>query len=102
MKRACNLETKSLNKSDFYKEDTKLFQIKDIDVNKILISTKKICSKKTKSSKYMIGYDDNDEILPLIIRFPQMIGYYNCSDNKNKNKNKKSNNKTMPFKYNDK
>ena len=26
---------------------------------------------------YYIGYDDNDEIIPLIIKLSQMTGYYN-------------------------
>ena len=26
---------------------------------------------------YYIGYDENDEAIPLIIKLPQMIGYYN-------------------------
>ena len=36
--------------------------MEDIDVNKILVSIKKFYSKKNKTYKYYISYDDNDEI----------------------------------------
>ena len=42
---------------------------------------------KKKSSKYLIGYND-DDIRPLCIKFPQMIGYVRCFES----------NKTMSFK----
>ena len=83
-----NSEDKKLNKSNIYK-NKKLFKIDDIDVNKILVSTKgnKKMVKKT-SSNYFIGYNDDDTIRPLCIKLPQMIGYIKCFDN----------NKTMSFK----
>ena len=64
---------KKVTKSDFYKQDTKVFKIDDIVVDKILISKKELYGK-IKSYKYFIGYNDNDEVMPLIIRLPQMIG----------------------------
>ena len=30
---------------------------------------------------YYIGYDDNDEIVPLLINLPQLIGYYKIVKN---------------------
>ena len=48
---------------------------------------------KKSSFKYFIGCNDNDDIRPLYINFPQMIGYA---------KYFKNNNKTMSFKVNDK
>ena len=30
---------------------------------------------KKSSLKYFIGYDDNDDIRPLCIKLPQMVGY---------------------------
>ena len=84
-----NLNDKKINKSTFYK-NKKLFNIHDLDVNKILVSKKQ--SYGTKSShKYFIGYDDDNVIRPLCIKLPQMIGYV-------KNFN---NNKTMSFKVSD-
>ena len=38
---------------------------------------KKLYTKKYNTYRYYITYDDNDEIMPLIIRIPQMIGRYN-------------------------
>ena len=48
--------------------------IEDIDVNNILVSKKDPYSTKI-CHKYLIGYNDNDNIRPLCIRPPQMIGY---------------------------
>ena len=68
-------------KSDLYKEHTKLFNIEDINPDMIEISLKKKMTKKRKgkkksSFKYYIGYNDNNRIVPLIISLPQSIGYY--------------------------
>ena len=48
----------------------KVFQIDDIDVNKILepYSTKN-------AFKYFLRYNDNDVIRPLCVRLSQMTGY---------------------------
>ena len=68
-----NFEDKNINKSKFYK-NKKLFNIYDLDLNKILIS--KTESSGTKNSlKYLIGYGDDDVIRPLCIKLPQMIVY---------------------------
>ena len=77
---------KKIKKSSFYK-NRKLFNIDDIDVNKILSSEKE--SYGTKSSlKYFIRYNDDGVIRPLCIKLPQMIGYVKCFDS----------NKTISFK----
>ena len=47
---------------------------------------------KKYSFKYFIGYNDNDDIRPLCIKLPQMIGYAKYFDS----------NKTMSFKVSDK
>ena len=60
-------------KSDFYKIK-KVFQIDDVDFNKILVSKKEPYGPKN-SLKYFIGYNDNDVIRPLCVRLPQMTGY---------------------------
>ena len=36
------------------------------------------------SFKYFTGYDDNNDIRPLQVRFPQMTGYTKCFENDNK------------------
>ena len=64
---------KKIKKSHFYK-DKKVVKIDDIDANKILVSKEEPYGLKN-SFKYFIGYNDNDVIRPLCIKFPQMIGY---------------------------
>ena len=65
---------KKINKSKFYK-NKKAFKIYDIDINKILVSKEEPYGSN-KSIKYFIGYNDNDDIRPLCIILPQMIGYF--------------------------
>ena len=60
-------------KSEFYR-NKKAFQLVDIDVNKILVSKKEPYGTKN-ALKYFIGYNDNDVITPLCLKFPQMTGY---------------------------
>ena len=64
---------KKEKKSDFYK-NKKVFQIDDVDVNKILVSKKEPYDTKY-ARKYLIGYNDNDVIRPLCLRLPQMTSY---------------------------
>ena len=51
-------------KSDFYNNKKKVFNIHDIDVNKISVSQKEQYGKYY-SFKYFIVYNDNDVIRPL-------------------------------------
>ena len=73
-----------------YKNKKKLFNIHDLDVNKILVSKKESYGTKN-SLKYFIGYNDDDVIRPLGKKFLQMIGYVKHFDS----------NKTMSFKVGD-
>ena len=84
-----NFQDKKINKSNFY-QNKKLFNIHDLDVNKILVSKKQLYGTKN-SHKYFIGYNDDDVIRPLCIKLPQMIGYVKKFDS----------NKTMSFKVGD-
>ena len=77
-----NFDNKNIKKSDFYNKNKKIFNIDDIDVNKILVSKKEQYGKYN-SFKYFIGYNDNDVIRPLYLRLSQMTGYINKFD-KNK------------------
>ena len=87
--KSINFEDKKINKSNFYKSK-KLFNIRDLDVNKILVSKKE--SHGTKNSlEYFIGYNDDDFIRPLCIKLPQMIRYVTHFDS----------NKTIYFKASD-
>ena len=54
---------KKLEKSDIYREDTKLINMRDTDQKGPYI--------------YDIEYDDNDDIILLIIKLSQMTGYCN-------------------------
>ena len=75
---------KQINKKDFY-NNKKQFKIKDIDINKILVSEPESHGNKN-AKKYIIGYS-NDIIRPIRIFLTQMNGYVKCFDD----------NKTMSF-----
>ena len=66
-------DKKKNKKSDFYK-NKKIFDINDIDVNKILVS------KKNMVNKHFIGYNNNNCIKPLYLELSQMIGCINKFD----------------------
>ena len=66
-------------KSDFRNKNKKIFNINDIDINKILVSKKETFGKYN-SFKYFIGYNDNGVIRPLYIWISQMTGYINKFD----------------------
>ena len=59
-----NFDDKNIKKSDFYNKSKKIFNIDDIDVNKILVSKKEQYGE-CNSFKYFIGYNDNNVIRPL-------------------------------------
>ena len=71
--KSINFEDKKIERSDFYK-NKEIFNIDDIDFNKILVSKKELYGTK-KALKYFLGYNDNDIIRQLCLSFPQMIGY---------------------------
>ena len=58
--RNINFDDKKNQKSEFYK-NKKVFQIDDVDVNKILVSKKEPYGTNN-ALKYFIGYNDNDVI----------------------------------------
>ena len=54
-----NFDDKKIKKTDFYKNKyKKIFNIDDIDVNKILVSRKELYGTNN-AFKYFIGYNDN-------------------------------------------
>ena len=63
-KKRVNFNDRIIKKSDFYIKNKKIFNINDIDVNKILVSKKEKYGKNN-SFIYFIGYNDNDFIRPL-------------------------------------
>ena len=83
---------KNITKSAFSKAK-KLFKIDDIDVNKILVSQKEPCGRKS-SFKYFIGYND-DVIKPLCINLLQMSGYVKCFDSNKTTSFEASDNKLL-------
>ena len=68
-----NFGDKKINKKDFY-NNKKIFNIEDIDINKILISKPETYENNMR--KYIIGYSDNT-ISPLQLFLPKIIGYLN-------------------------
>ena len=68
-----NFNDKKIKKSIFYKNKA-INNIKDINVNNILVSKKEPFGTKN-YLKYFIGYNDNDIIRPLCTKLPQMTGY---------------------------
>ena len=87
--KSINFEDKKINKNNFYK-NKKLFNIHDLDLNKILVSKKESYGTKN-ALKYFIGYNDDDVIRPFCIKLLQMIGYLKNFDS----------NKRMSFKVGD-
>ena len=77
-----NLTIKKFKKSNFYNKNKKIFNIDDIDANKTLVSKEEQYGKYS-SSKYFIGYNDNDVIRPLYLFISQRNSYINKFD-KNK------------------
>ena len=80
--KSINFDNKNIKKSDFYNKNKKIFNIDDIDVNKILVSKKEQYGKYN-LSKYFIGYNDNGVIRPLYLFISQTTSYINRFD-KNK------------------
>ena len=71
MSRSCiNFNEKKFLKSDFYNKNKKIFNISDIDINRILVSKKETYGKYN-SFKYFIGYTDNDITRPSYLFFSQ-------------------------------
>ena len=58
-----NFEDKKINKSTFHK-NKKLFNIHDMDFNKVLVSKKESYGTKN-SLKYFIGCNDDEIVRPL-------------------------------------
>ena len=77
-----NFNYKKIKKTELYK-NKKIFNVDDIDANKILVSKKEQYGKYN-SFKYFIGYNDNDVIRPLCFKISKMTGYIN-GFNENKN-----------------
>ena len=74
-----NFNDEKIKKSNFYNKNKKIFNIDDIDVNKILVSKKEQYGKHN-SFKYFIGYNDNNVNRPLYLFLSQTTGYINKFD----------------------
>ena len=69
--KSINFDYKNIKESNFYNKNKKIFNINDIDVNKILVSKKEQYGKYN-SFKYFIGYNDNDVIRPWYLFYKQL------------------------------
>ena len=78
-----NFDDKKNFKKWLLQKKQKIFNIDDIDVNKILVSKKEPYGKNN-SLIYFIGYNDINIIRPLCLKLSKMTGYIN-EFNKNKN-----------------
>ena len=76
MNRNIKFNDKKIKKSNCYNKNKKMFNVDDIDVNKILVSKKEQYGKYS-SFKYFVGYNDNDVIRPLYLFISQTAGYIN-------------------------
>ena len=77
---------------NIYKEDLKIFNINDIDIDKIRVSDKKLYDKKHNSYKHYVFYEDGNEYISLKITLLDVLGYYNTFE---------ADSKTMKFKLDD-
>ena len=75
-RKSINFTDTKIEKSDFYSKNKEIFNIDDIDVNKMLVSKKETYGKYN-SFKYLIGYNDNDVIRALYLFISQTAGYIN-------------------------
>ena len=57
-----------------YKEDSRVFNINDIEIDKIKVSDKKLYNKKHDSCKHYVFYKDGDEYIPLKITLLDVRG----------------------------
>ena len=62
---------------NIYREDSKPFNINDIDIDKIRVSHKKLYKKEHDSHKYYVFYEDGGEYIPLKIILLDVPGFYN-------------------------
>ena len=69
-------QRQKIKRSYFCNKNKKIFNINNIDINKILVSEKETYGKYN-SFKYFIGYNDNDVIRPLYLYISQTTGYIN-------------------------
>ena len=88
IKGTINFDDKKVNKKACYK-NKKPYDVYDIDTEKILVSKKESYGKKG-SIKYFVGYNDEDVIRPLCVKFPPTVGYVKNFDG----------NKMMSFRVN--
>ena len=71
--KSVSFDDKKIKRSDFYK-NKKVFQIDNIDANKILVYKEEPYGTHN-LFKYFIGYNGNDVIRRLCAKLPQMTGY---------------------------
>ena len=83
-KNSIKFDGQKIKRDDFYK-NRKIFNMNDIDANKILIFKKEKYGNYD-SFQHFIEYSDNNVIKPVYLELPQMTGYIN-KFNENKNKN---------------
>ena len=69
-KKNIKFNVKKVEKATFTIKTKKIFNIDDIDVNKILVSKKEPYGTNN-ALRYFIGYNDNDFIRPLYLKLSE-------------------------------
>ena len=72
-RKSINFNNKNIKKNDFYNKNKKIFNIDDIDANKILVSKKEKYGKHN-SFKYLIGYNNSNFIRLFYLFLSQTTG----------------------------
>ena len=60
---------------NIYKEDSEIFNINDIKIDKMRVSDKKHYKKEHDSYKYYVFYKDGNECIPLKMTLIDVLGY---------------------------
>ena len=81
-----------IHAKNIYIEDSKVFKMSDIDIDKIRVFDKKIYNKEHGSYKHYVFYEDGNEYIPLKTALLDVNSYYNIF---------KGNSKTMNFNLDD-
>ena len=72
-KRIIDFGEKNTSKKEFYSDyNWKIFNINDIDINKILIS-KRLFPEIINFNEHIAGYKNNQNIKPIYIKFPEYV-----------------------------
>ena len=80
-RKSINFDNKNIKNIDFYNKNKKIFNLDDIDVNKILVSKKEQYGEYNSFKYFMTGYinkfEKNKITMCLIVKVKQFLENYN-------------------------